>query len=263
MKEEETTLPRPEGISTYIYNMQSWKVHEENCTWFYHHNECIETAVCSFPGRKILALQRVLQGKNPGTYWVGDWVCPRSKRLGEEKSLAPTGIRTPDYRARSLVAIPTTLLRHVMESAEKCFTRVGCTRRHPFPWDTEMDKMQPRVLTKIRVLLGVSEVRPECVSTDHCDHGGFLCSWAGNVDVCVSNMFIGVAVMSIRSNRGRERTCWLPLFVIYFGRTASHSVSVRQVGIWTAATPTSDLHMSFNVQEKGFKRVLYFAVLRN
>jgi hypothetical protein len=28
----------------------------------------------------------------PGTHWIGDWVGPRR---GEEKNLAPTGIRTP------------------------------------------------------------------------------------------------------------------------------------------------------------------------
>ena len=47
-------------------------------------------------------------------------------------------------------------------------------------------------------------------------------------------------------------------------QTASHTVSLRQVGIWIAANPVSDLHMSFSMQGKrGVKRVLYFAVLRN
>ena len=33
-------------------------------------------------------------------------------------------------------------------------------------------------------------------------------------------------------------------------QTASHTVSLRQVGNWIAANPASDLHMSFSMQEK-------------
>ena len=52
--------------------------------------------------------------KNLGTLGMGGQVDPRTclylwKR--KEKSLVPTGIRAPDRPARSLVAIPTTLLR--------------------------------------------------------------------------------------------------------------------------------------------------------
>jgi hypothetical protein len=50
-------------------------------------------------------------GKKPGTHWIGGWVGPRAGLdfWRKEKSLAPTGIPTPDCQARSLVAIRTTL----------------------------------------------------------------------------------------------------------------------------------------------------------
>ena len=51
-------------------------------------------------------------GKNRGTQWLRGWVGTQ-RRYGreEQKSLTPTGIRTPDRSSRSLIAIPTTLSR--------------------------------------------------------------------------------------------------------------------------------------------------------
>jgi hypothetical protein len=62
---------------------------------------------------------RFIPGLNPGTHGIGNWLSPRAG-LGvfeTRKSLDPTGIRTPDRPAISLVAMPTMLSPYTLEGS--------------------------------------------------------------------------------------------------------------------------------------------------